>query len=250
MGGKYIREDMTGKQVGRWSVITKQGATRNGMMYLCRCTCGNERSISTAQLHWGKTKSCGCLRDELHSLALAGKRIGKLTVNRLVTPSPLRSKGNCWECTCECGALVFRTAGMLAVAERNNNVSCCDSCKQGKYKTGTGKHDYVKEYKLWEKAKVRATRIGVPFNLDVEDVVIPEVCPLLGILIESNNRGRWEESSPSLDRKLPSLGYVKGNVWVISYRANRIKNDATLEELEMIARRLRDESERIGTVAQ
>lgn len=47
------------------------------------------------------------------------------------------------------------------------------------------------------------------------------------------------DGSPTLDRIVPDKGYVRENVWVISGRANRIKNDATIEELELIAEALR-----------
>jgi hypothetical protein len=48
--------------------------------------------------------------------------------------------------------------------------------------------------------------------------------------------GKFDSCSPSLDRIVPELGYVKGNVRVISDRANRIKRDATLEELRAIVK--------------
>lgn len=43
------------------------------------------------------------------------------------------------------------------------------------------------------------------------------------------------EDSPSIDKVIPELGYVRGNVWVISNKANRIKNNATLEELKLFS---------------
>lgn len=46
-------------------------------------------------------------------------------------------------------------------------------------------------------------------------------------------------NSPTIDRINPKLGYIKGNVWVISNKANRFKNDATLEELELLVANLR-----------
>ena len=45
--------------------------------------------------------------------------------------------------------------------------------------------------------------------------------------------------SPSLDKIIPSLGYVKDNIWVISYRANTIKNNCTFEEIEKLYKSLR-----------
>lgn len=55
-------------------------------------------------------------------------------------------------------------------------------------------------------------------------MVIPDVCPVLGTPMVS----------PSLDRKNNDLGYIKGNVVVMSRRANCLKNDATVEEMRLI----------------
>lgn len=83
-------------------------------------------------------------------------------------------------------------------------------------------------------AKSRATKAGVPFNLTPEDITIPHRCPVLGIpLIVGGDKPT--DNSPSLDRVMPNMGYVRGNVLVISNRANRIKNNATITELEKVA---------------
>jgi hypothetical protein len=95
------------------------------------------------------------------------------------------------------------------------------------------------ELPLWRSARDRATKIGLPFDIDVADVIIPDRCPMLGIPL-SKGVGRCQASSPSLDRIDPSLGYVRGNVVVISHRANTIKNDATIEELSAVLRWLKD----------
>lgn len=82
-------------------------------------------------------------------------------------------------------------------------------------------------------AKARAKRDGLPFNLEVEDIVIPNVCPILGIPLFVGNRNQ-HDNAPTLDKIIPELGYVKDNFRVISYRANRIRNDATLAELKKL----------------
>jgi|SRR5688572_7800041 len=92
-------------------------------------------------------------------------------------------------------------------------------------------------YALWRLAKQRATRDNRPFDLEISDVKIPEICPLLGIRLEHGKRG-FHAASPSLDCILPSRGYTRGNVWVISFRANAIKRDASPEELIQIGRAL------------
>lgn len=79
----------------------------------------------------------------------------------------------------------------------------------------------------------RAKQKGIVFNLKAKDIVIPATCPILGFPIALNHPNI--DMRPSLDRWDNSLGYVPGNVRVISYRANRIKNDATAAELYAVA---------------
>jgi hypothetical protein len=89
------------------------------------------------------------------------------------------------------------------------------------------------EKTLLVKAKERARARDMPCTITERDIVIPTHCPLLGIELR-RNVGATGANSPTLDRIEESGGYEPGNVWVISYRANRIKNDATLEELRAI----------------
>lgn len=91
--------------------------------------------------------------------------------------------------------------------------------------------------KLWKSAKTRAKARGLDFSITANDVVVPEFCPVLGIKLESGIGGPGAgpiSSSPSLDRVDTARGYVLGNIRVISWRANRIKSDATVEELEKV----------------
>ncbi len=55
---------------------------------------------------------------------------------------------------------------------------------------------------------------------------MPEVCPVLGIPLFVRD-GKVGPNSPSLDKIVPELGYVTGNVKVISNLANNIKQDVT-----------------------
>lgn len=87
---------------------------------------------------------------------------------------------------------------------------------------------------LVKAARDRAKKKGLPFDLTVSDISIPETCPVLGIPISPGERG-FHPNSPTIDRFIPELGYVRGNVSVISCRANGIKSDANLEEVELLA---------------
>lgn len=79
-------------------------------------------------------------------------------------------------------------------------------------------------------ALFRAEKKGLDFNIDASDIVVPSHCPVLGVPL-STASGKASANSPSLDRIDSSLGYVKGNVQVISYKANAMKSNATPEEL-------------------
>lgn len=87
-------------------------------------------------------------------------------------------------------------------------------------------------------ARSRAKRQGVPFNLSLDDFIIPKYCPVLGIKIK-RAKGRFNRNSPSLDKFIPAKGYIKTNIKVISHRANMLKWDASVEEIEALARYMR-----------
>jgi hypothetical protein len=91
-------------------------------------------------------------------------------------------------------------------------------------------------------AKARSKILGIRFNLTRSDLEpLPKTCPVLGIRLRPSSCGFARPNSYSLDRINPRKGYVRGNVTVISHRANQIKNDATAEELEAVARWLRSQ---------
>lgn len=89
---------------------------------------------------------------------------------------------------------------------------------------------------LLRHAQDRAKTKGLPFDLTREDIVIPEFCPVLGFRLEWG-RGQmgWRNMlAPSLDRVNPQLGYVRGNVKVISNRANHLKSNGTISEMRAV----------------
>jgi hypothetical protein len=92
------------------------------------------------------------------------------------------------------------------------------------------------EDNMLQQARKRAKEKELEFNLDVSDIIIPTHCPVLGIKLERLDKRH--SGSPSLDRIDNTKGYIKGNIAVISWRANSIKKDATLEELKAIVKYL------------
>lgn len=90
-------------------------------------------------------------------------------------------------------------------------------------------------------ARARAKAKGLAFEITESDVQWTGVCPVLNLLLRTDNKAQ-ERDSASLDRIDNSRGYVPGNVRVISWRANDLKRNATAEELEAVAKDLRRQS--------
>ncbi len=91
---------------------------------------------------------------------------------------------------------------------------------------------YIKKALTNIKSKCKTK--GIVFNLVPEDIVIPELCPVLGIPLEFNGGNLSRDSSPSIDRIDPSRGYEVDNIVIVSNRVNRIKNNSSLQEMENI----------------
>ena len=98
-------------------------------------------------------------------------------------------------------------------------------------------HLTSKEFKLlWQQLKASAKKRNIPFSLipnDIDEIGIPITCPILGMPLFFHKE-RVKDDSISFDRIDSTKGYEKGNVVVVSYRANKIKTDATLDELKKI----------------
>ncbi|MBO4543992.1 MAG: hypothetical protein J5725_12530 [Bacteroidales bacterium] len=121
--------------------------------------------------------------------------------------------------------------------ERTKNHYCSLAClTEGNRKYEERHNKSNKRYKIWCSLKRRAKKKGFEFNLALEDIPqIPEVCPVLGIPIIANDGiSAPIDNSPSVDRIDSKKGYIKGNIRIISNRANRIKADATVDELRKV----------------
>lgn len=90
---------------------------------------------------------------------------------------------------------------------------------------------------MWAGARVRAHKNNIPFDIELEDIVVTKYCPILEIEMIRNEECA-DYNSLSLDRIIPSLGYVKGNVRVISRLANTMKQNATPELLNNFAKNI------------
>lgn len=99
--------------------------------------------------------------------------------------------------------------------------------KRGNYRNH---HDWNVKLRT---AKNNAAKRGLEFSISIEDVPIPEFCPLTGLKL---TMGKYRWTKPSIDRIDSTKGYIPGNVWVISVLANTMKSIATKEQLLTFSR--------------
>ena len=86
------------------------------------------------------------------------------------------------------------------------------------------------ELELFHHAKHRAKRKCLEFDIEKEDIIIPEKCPVFGTPLNFDHKN----NVPTLDRIDPNKGYIKNNIKVISFKANRLKNNGTIEDFKKI----------------
>jgi hypothetical protein len=155
------------------------------------------------------------------------RRAAKIASGEVVPKYRRRASfdGTCSKCGCEL------TDDNWAEARRTRDDYRCKSCCTVYSHTYRTKNP--SKY-LWSAAKTRAKDKGLEFCIVPSDIVIPDTCPVLGIPLTQSVGGR-EDGSASLDRIKSEEGYVKGNIEVISWRANNLKSDATPTELRLLA---------------
>jgi hypothetical protein len=159
-------------------------------------------------------------RKEASSLKLLTYKTGKLCKHG---HDSIRytSCGSCYACHRELASPKFR--------DKNERGEAAQSRRRSKYIND--KYGYIRA--MWHRAKRRAESHGLPFTITRDDIVIPSICPILGIVLEIAEKGPGN-NSPSLDRIDPCLGYVKDNIIVVSQKANQIKSNATLDEINKV----------------
>lgn len=179
---------------------------------------------------------------------LRGQRFGLVTVIASAGSKPTNgnSRHTLWKCRCDCGGVKIFSAHYLKGRKANKAygyqpmTSC--GCRAAHFTHGQSESPI---YHLYAAAKLRARRKGLDFTLNLEDLVVADRCLAFGKPMQ-HAEGGPKDDSPSIDRLDPRKGYTKENVRVISYRANRIKNDATLEELKLLVAYLEREMGRVA----
>lgn len=209
--------DLRGHVFGEWTVLKYD---RSGK-WVCRCSCGRERSVSGSALYCGKTKSCGP-----HAKDLTGQRFGLWTV-RGRAPNRVVASGSyvCWSAECDCGTIAVHEYANLTSGS-TTSCGCRFSLPDGR----AAFNDLLRSYK--HGAQVR----GFPFELSEADFakLISDDCAYCGLppsLITSHaRRFKTPITYNGIDRVDSSVGYVAGNCVSCCKRCNWAKLDMGLPE--------------------
>lgn len=131
-----------------------------------------------------------------------------------------------------CQFSLFDKTRKTSIERKTTCKNCSAAIREKEKRNRDWKVDAAKL--LYRNIKSRCKRIGREFSIDLEDISIPEKCPVFGFELKREDKKTWM-TAPSVDRIDSSKGYIKGNVTVVSRRANILKRDATVEELELLS---------------
>ena len=85
--------------------------------------------------------------------------------------------------------------------------------------------------KMLVRSRTRAKQLNIEFNIEAEDLILNEYCPILNIKLDYIKKEMNNMNAASLDRIDNSKGYIKGNVMIISVLANTMKSNASIDQL-------------------
>jgi hypothetical protein len=191
------RIDLTGQTFGRWTVCEYLGGTPQGK-WRCTCACGEVRDVTGANLRSGHSTSCGkCTRSE-YATTNASRRDFRGAKNPRARAAKRKAGA---DYTSSSDVWYKRAAGVFYSARRKGTPMGFDSAM---------------EFAAYVKA------------------VAPAKCPVFNRRFTERGSG-FSPWSPSIDKIIPTKGYVRGNVQVISMLANAMKRDATAAQLRRFA---------------
>lgn len=127
---------------------------------------------------------------------------------------------------------LFDKTRKTSIERKTTCKNCAAAIKEKERRDRSWKTDAVNI--LYTNIKSRAKRRGMEFTIEKKDIVIPDICPVLGISLERESRDKWR-NGPSVDRIDNTKGYIPENITVVSRRANILKKDATIDELRKLA---------------
>jgi hypothetical protein len=179
-----------------------------------------------------KNKVCPLQKGETYGKLIA---TGGFKVEHTVNRKNNRNI-NYHEVKCSCGEKFWLVSYNWRVSEQ------CPNCWLKIMSQNNIRHNESQTIigQLYYSAKKRAKKSGIKFNIKIEDIKIPKLCPVLNIELDNrigvskDRKPRF--NAPSLDRINSNLGYIKDNITIMCYKANVLKKDGTSEEHLKVAK--------------
>lgn len=171
--------------------------------------------------------------------------VEKLTTDFTFRKDNQKYRNECKECRCAREHEIFLENPTTAREKRQNRYWNNREIELDRNKKSREKHKEKWNNTRKEKhranplknillcAKRRARQKKLDFNITENDLFIPNECPVLGIPLFVSEK-RPTDNSPTIDRIDNEKGYIKGNVLIVSYKANTIKNSASIDEMEKV----------------
>lgn len=171
---------------------------------------------------------------------LIGKLFGRLTPVRLVP----KKKHIYYYCKCTCGGdKLARKYALLS--GKLKSCGCIGRERPHAYKHGLSSTEKNHgRLHMYYAAKARAKKAGFAFTIELNDIKIPNICPVLGIPLFFGS-GCCSDNSPSLDQIIAGAGYTPDNIQVVSHRANTAKNCLSFDEFEKLYLYWKNQRERL-----
>lgn len=191
------RIDLTGQRIGLWTVLRFVGG-RPQSKWTCRCDCGTERDVAGVNLRSGHSLSCGSCQRSQYAKRNAAKRD-------------------------------FR-------GEKNPRAKAARLKSNGEYVASSDVW-YKRAASIYRAAKLKGVPVGFTTVMAMATYVqsiAPSKCPVFNRKFVERGAG-FSPWSPSIDKIDPRLGYVRGNIQVISMMANAMKRNATPAQLRQFA---------------
>lgn len=213
--------DMLGQKIGRLTVLEECGRNdRREVLWRCLCSCGNTVIVSGNQLRLG-TKSCGCLKDELHNFDLTGQWFGMWEV--LGSAGKDEWGARQWLCRCECGEERNVTGSSLTCGK---SISCGCTKLEKMHETRSLPEGEAAFNTLLRRYQKQAKDRGLVFGLAREQFrkLTKQNCFYCGTppyQITVGDRGNYTYSG--IDRRDNSMGYLPNNCISCCKVCNRAK---------------------------
>jgi hypothetical protein len=234
--------DLTGLTFGHLTAIRRVANNKTKVRWLWRCQCGVEREADAYQVTAERRISCGC-QSPNRLIDRTGQHFG-----RWVVLKPSSGRRGYSLCRCECGTErdvydanlkngTSKGCGCIDMSGDNNPMRRAVKKKHGENYVQKGTPWYRQAAGIFARCRAGSIEIGFESICELATYLIqiaPERCPVFDVPFSRGEAG-FSPFAPSADRKDNSKGYVRGNIQIMSFKANSMKANASAEEMKLFA---------------